>query len=233
MKKYHPKTIYWMTYVVTWLVCLALLQLWFVCGGPRLGDFNVILLMPAMILPQPLAIINLRRLGLSKAGREVETIARGETMVPEENYPPLELRNPPTIYLVLALLFSFFTLGIVALLIGFPHATGKIYGVGAAIFFAVVAVGCWIAFFRQAGFVARVDEKGVTGKAGWSVRKLPWTQIVSCEVARIYDVFGNKVTTTFDFKGKTGYVLLHLMTDGADEKQIEAFKAAIEHHLST
>ena len=233
MKNHTPKTIYWTTWIAIYLVCLALPVLWLVCGGPRLGDFNMILVTPAIILPPLMAALQLRRLGLSKAGREVEIIARGAAIVPEENYPPLELRNPPAIYLGLALLFSVLLLGIVALLVGIPNATGKIYGVGMAVFFAVVALGCWIAYFRQAGFVARVDAVGVAGKAGLSVRKLKWTQIASCEVARNYDVFGNQVITTFDFKGETGYTLLQLTTDGAEIEQIENFKDAISHHLST
>lgn len=232
MKKCTPKTVYWLTYLATYLVCLALYALWLVCGGPTLGDFNMILLMPTMTLPQALAVANVRRLGLSKEARDVETIERGETRAHEENCPPLELRNPPTGYLVLALLFSFFTLGIVALLIGIPNAVGKIYGVYGAIFFALVAAVCWNAYFRKAGFIARIDAKGVTGKAGWSLRKLPWAQIASCQVTQIYDLYGNKTTTIFDFKGNTGYVLLHLTTDGAHEKHIAAFKAAVAEHLS-
>ncbi len=238
MKKHSPKTGYWTTYGVTFTVLLLLSMLLMFVANRLFGlsgeliYFLAFVPMTSLALPHIAGIVVLRRLGLSKQGRETEIIQRGETAAPDGNCSPVEIRNPPTIYLVLALLFTVFASMVVAGLIFIPHAEGRISGFFAGLFFTAIALGCWIAFFRKAGFVAEVDEKGIRGRAGWSVRTLKWAQIASCEVARVYDMFGNPLMTTFVFKGKSGYDLLTLSLDPSAGAQIDVFKAAIAQHLS-
>jgi uncharacterized protein YdeI (BOF family) len=176
-----------------------------------------------------------RRLGISQDSRQVEIIRRGAETSRDDSATDIELRWPTSIWLGLACFVGFFSLLILVLVLTISAVPGtEIYGFYLAAGLGAAALGLWLAYFYQFGFIGSADEEGIKGyhKSSLKVRSVKWDEIESCEVTVVHDVMGRLSHPRFVFKDDNGKVLIDMTTIGTTSEQTGQFKKAVEYHLS-
>ena len=192
-------------------------------------------MIPSMLLASIVATTVCRRMGISRDNRSVEIIKRGCETPPLDSFTAFEMRYPRSIWAALTWMTAPLSLLILILVSVVPSVPGtEIYAYWMAAGFALAAIGCWIAYLREAGFTGSVDEQGIKGYDSLSVKvkSIKWSEIEGCEVTVIHDALGRLAHPFFVFKGKDGKVLLKMLTSGISAEQTTQFKAGIEHYLS-
>lgn len=204
-------------------------------SGDKLAGYGGVLVFPFMILSGLSARQVCRFFGTSQDSRTVEIIERGAKITQSESLREYELRFPRSELRGLAWLITICSLICFVAVIVLPAVPGtKPSGFFLAGTFGVAAIGCWLAYLYNLGFIARVDAHGIKGYSanfGVKVRSIPWEVIESCEVTTVHNVMGQLSHPFFRFKDKDGKVLLKMATLNPGE-QTSRFKIAIEHYLS-
>jgi len=238
----NPKTVFWVTFCVSFLALLIgslelcrALDRWLFDGHRVVGQYAPALNMLITFTSYVSAELMCRVMGVSRARQEVVVIWRNAE-VTHDIRPPLVVLKPlmSKDWLGLAALTS--GIGVVAfLLVTFlPSEPGTaIYGYLLAAAVGVAACGCWVGYVRDPGFVGSIDTQGVTGYDGVSRARMSvaWEQVGCCEVSVVRTTFGREYYPQFEFKGHDGQSIL-LMKTVLSGEQTTPFKNAVAHYLA-
>lgn len=188
---------YWTTVVVTFLLLQTLcvwLLFWLdhIGVGKNLAGWSGVAIMPLFMTASGIAAANMKRRGISMAARTVEVLRNPRPDVPT---PTIELRHNPATYRGMALLCGGFSV-FVFLLLRFARSVPgtEIYGYIVAVGMAVIASLFLVANVRKWGFVARMNDAGITYSC-FGKRFVGWDRIAVCAIVTTRNALGDRSST--------------------------------------
>jgi hypothetical protein len=186
-------------------------------------------------LAQAVAKRRFYRLGFPRESRSVEIITRGTVLTADLPPIPFEIRMERSLWASLGIMSASVAVLALTLLTFVPSLPGtEPYGVALVIVCGVTSVGCLLAYRFRAGFLARVDERGVQAisRSGFRRRSALWDEINRCDVTAFRSAFGEVSYPYFVFRDLNGGVLLKIDTRAGIAVETVPFRVAVEQYLS-